>query len=241
MKRLAKLVHDDNLDLYALALVALVFTALGVVGLAETSALISATLALLAFLAFSQIKSRRQVAGVVAERGVLREDFPPDLAARRARARDYLFIGRSMARTSNTMRGELREMLERGARIRVMMVDPESEPAIAAAALYSFSGSDPALLAGRIRGVLAELDHLRSLTGGNLEIRLTGFVPAMGLQIVDGAYICAQRFEYHPPAESGPILALEPRDGVWFHRFAAEAERMWADGTPWPGQSALGN
>ncbi|WP_062349129.1 hypothetical protein [Herbidospora yilanensis] len=164
MKRLTRLVRDENLDLYLLGLVALAFTLLGVVGLAETSVLISATLALLA-----------------------------------------------------------------------MMVDPDDEPVIAAAALIGYSGSDPALLAGRIRGVLAELDHLRSLTGGNLEIRLTRHVPTVGLQVIDGGYVCAQRFEYRPPAESGPILALEPRDGLWFHRFAAEAERMWDDGVPWPG------
>ncbi|WP_212735336.1 hypothetical protein [Herbidospora galbida] len=235
MKRLADLVRDDNFDLYVLGLVALVFTVLGVVGLAETSVLISATLALLALLAFSQIKSRRQVAQLVADRSALREDFPPDLAARRARARDYLFIGRSMARTANTMRADLKALLESGARIRVMMVDPDDESVIAAAALIGYSGSDPALLAGRIRGVLAELDHLRSLTGGNLEIRLTRFVPSVGLQVVDGQYICAQRFEHRPTGESGPILALEPRDGVWFHRFAAEAERMWDDGIPWSG------
>nr|WP_062335075.1 hypothetical protein [Herbidospora sakaeratensis] len=234
MKRLRNLVHDDNLDLYALALVALVFTALGVVGLADTAALISGTLALLAFLAFSQIKSRRQVAGLVADRNFLREDFPKDLADRRARARDYLFIGRSMARTLNTARGELRTMLLSGARIRVMMVDPDDEAAIAAASLHSFSGSDPRLLVQRIQSALAELDSLRAKTGGNLEVRLARFVPALGVQVIDGTYLCAQRFEYLPPGESGPILALEPRDGVWFHRFAAEAERMWDDGIPWP-------
>lgn len=103
---MTRLVRDENLDLYLLGLVAPAFTVLGVVGLAETSVLISATLALLA-----------------------------------------------------------------------MMVDPDDEPVIAAAALIGYSGSDPALLAGRIRGVLAELDHLRSLTGGNLEIRLTRHVP----------------------------------------------------------------
>ncbi|NAS21265.1 hypothetical protein GT755_06135 [Herbidospora sp. NEAU-GS84] len=235
MKRLTRLVRDENLDLYLLGLVALAFTALGVVGLAETPVLLSATLALLALLAFSQIKSRRQVADLVADRRLLRDDFPPELAARRARARDYLFIGRSMARTANTMRADLKAMLESGARIRVMMVDPDNEPVIAAAALIGYSGSDPALLAGRIRGVLAELDHLRSLTGGNLEIRLTRFVPTVGLQVIDGVYVCAQRFEHRPPGESGPILALEPGDGLWFHRFAAEAERMWDDGVPWPG------
>ncbi|GAB1821481.1 hypothetical protein [Herbidospora sp. RD11066] len=232
MKRLAKLVRDDNLDLYLLALVALVFTVLGSVGLAETSVLISVTLAVLALLAFSQIKSRRQVADLVADHRLLRDDFPADLAARRARARDYLFIGRSMARTSNTMRFELRRILENGGRVRVLIADPDNDAVITAVALHSAGGADPALLAGRIRGVLAELDQIRST--GRLEIRLAGFVPSMGLQIIDGVYICAQRFEHRPAAESGPILALEPRDGAWFHRFAAEAERMWDDGTPWP-------
>ncbi|WP_218011222.1 hypothetical protein [Herbidospora mongoliensis] len=238
MKRLATLVRDDNLDLYLLAVVALVFTVLGSVGLADTSVLISVTLAVLALLAFSQIKSRKQVAAVAAEAGLLRDDFPADLPARRAGARDFLFIGRSMARTANTMRGDLRRMLAAGARVRVLVVDPGDEVMVASSARHSGADVDPALLAGRIRSVLAELAHLRETTGGDLQIRVAGFVPSIGVNAIDtatpGGLICVQHFEHRPEIESGPILTLRPHDGLWYQRFAAEAERMWNDGTPWP-------
>jgi hypothetical protein len=55
---------DANLDLYCLIITALLFTVLGGFGISDVKTLSSAVLALLAFLAFSQIRSRNQIGAI---------------------------------------------------------------------------------------------------------------------------------------------------------------------------------
>jgi hypothetical protein len=61
-RALVRIISDDNLDLYILATAALAFTVLGTVGISDVKMLSSVLLALLAYLALSQVRSRRQVA-----------------------------------------------------------------------------------------------------------------------------------------------------------------------------------
>jgi hypothetical protein len=50
--------------------------------------------------------------------------------------------------------------------------------------------------------------------------------------------VCVQHYEYHPAGEAAPVFVLEPQDAPWYQHFAAEAERLWEAGTPWPLSSA---
>src|SRR5690349_16576640 len=123
-----RLVHDDNLDLYALIVVALVFTVLGFTGVGS-SLIPAATVGTLAVLACSQIRSRNHVAEIAAAQrtdpqSVLRRDFPDDLDVRRRAATDLLYVGVSMFRTLPSIRDDLRRMAQTGHRVRVILVDP---------------------------------------------------------------------------------------------------------------------
>jgi hypothetical protein len=84
LRAAARLVTDDNLDLYILAGAALTFTVLGFTGVSNVSILTSAVLALLATLALSQIQSRRHVAVIATTHradplALLQEALPPEL------------------------------------------------------------------------------------------------------------------------------------------------------------------
>ena len=68
---------DDQFDLYALAIVAFIFTLLGVTGVADARTLSSVILAFLALLATSQVRSRRMV---------------NDLARKYPGSRQYLYV-----------------------------------------------------------------------------------------------------------------------------------------------------
>src|SRR5689334_15750515 len=99
-----RIVLDEYLDLYLLAGAALAFTALGIVGLASIKLLTSATVALLAVVALSQIRSRRQVAEIAKGHrfdrlSVFQPGFPDELEAKRGSAASLLLIGISMSRT----------------------------------------------------------------------------------------------------------------------------------------------
>ncbi len=243
-RHVVRVVSDEYLDLYILGLAALTFTILGVVGIASIKVLASVTLAFLAVLAYSQIRSRRQVTEIArAQRSdplsIFRSEFPDDLENRRASASSLLLIGMSMTRTvqggSLTV---LRQMLRSGGRIRVLLLDPTDEGLVRAAFTNRPHGITADRLRRRIEATLDELADLRDGTGGELEIRVARFIPPMGMNAVDvegpNGLIILQHYEHRPVREPAPIFAVTPRDGLWYEHFRAEAERLWDDGTPWP-------
>jgi len=70
MRLAIRIVSDEYLDLYVLAVAALTFTILGIAGVAGIKVLASVTLALLAVLAYWQIRSRRHVADTASRASV---------------------------------------------------------------------------------------------------------------------------------------------------------------------------
>ncbi|GAA0959136.1 hypothetical protein GCM10009554_72370 [Kribbella koreensis] len=231
---------DDNVDLWLLTAAAAVFTVLGIVDVADMNVLSAAILALLAALAFAQIKSRRLVAQLAKNRpgagGVLLHNYPEDLVRRRAEADDVLLIGVSMARTIQGRRDDFHNALTRGASLRVLLVDPTDEGLVGQAALLRPAGP-AALMAQRIRSTLEELVELKASTNGRLEIRVAQFIPPIGVNLLRharSASITVQFPELRPVSGPGPVLHLEQADGGWFSFYEQQAERLWAAGTPWP-------
>ncbi|MFK4084326.1 hypothetical protein ACI2LF_09480 [Kribbella sp. NPDC020789] len=234
-----RVLTDDNFDLWLLTGAAGVFTVLGIVNVAKAEVLSSAILALLAALAIAQIKSRRLVAEI-ADRAqpaeLLLRDFPEDLARRRAAADDVLLIGIAMARTVQGARDDFHRALVRGARLRVLVVDPADEVLVGQAAMHRPVGR-AALLAQRIMTTIEELEELKASTQGNLEIRVAQFVPPIGVNLIRGqgaASVTVQQPELRPASEPGPIMHFTEADGGWFNFYAQQAERLWEAGVSWP-------
>lgn len=134
-----RLLTDENVDLWLLTLTAAVFTVLGIVDVASMNVLSAAILALLAALAFAQIKSRKLVAEIATDhsgsREVLLREFPEDLIRQRAEANDILLIGIALARTIQGGRDDFYRALTRGARLRVLLLDPTDEELVRQGAL----------------------------------------------------------------------------------------------------------
>jgi hypothetical protein len=133
---------------------------------------------------------------------------------------------------------DMRHTLRSGGKIRILLVDPTNDELVAAVAMHGPYGINPGHARRRIQGTLDELTDLQNSTGGNLEIRVTSFIPPMGLNVIDAdttdGLIVAQHYEHRPTAEAAPIFCLKPADGMWYEHFAEEALRLWEDGTPWP-------
>jgi len=236
-------ITDDNLDLYVLGAVALVFTVLGATGISDVKTLSSVVTALLALLAFSQIRSRRLTEQVRdSNRGgpaaLFEPEFPADLIARRAAAFDILLIGHSMTRTVQGMRSDIRSILEAGGRIRVLLLDPTDDALIDVADRRISRSLGHGRLRQRILTTLDELTSLKSRTSGRLEIRVSSRISSAGFNCLDVSskrgLICVQHYEYRPPGEASPVFTMEPKDAPWYGHFADEAERLWEDGAPWP-------
>jgi hypothetical protein len=214
------------------------------VGIADMKLLASVILALLAVLAYSQIRSRRHVAEIAAAQSsdplsIFNTEFPDDVDRRRGSAQSLLLIGMSMTRTvqggSLTV---LRQSLGSGGKIRVLLMDPTDDELIRAASAHSQHGITQDRLKRRIEATLDELAALEDVTSGDLEIRVTSFIPHMGVNAIDpgspSGMLVLQHYEHRPAGESSPIFSLRSGDGFWYDHFAAEAERLWEDGTSWP-------
>ncbi len=190
-RTLARVLFDEYLDLYILGVTALAFTVLGFLGIAGVKVLASITLALLAVLAYSQIRSRRHVADIARSQShdplsVLHESFPPELDDRRAAASSLLLIGVSLGTTVHGgSLAALRRMLESGGRLRVMVLDPTNDELVRAASLHRPAAIMPERPRRRIEATLDELEGLRDSTRGQLDIRVAPFVPQMNITAID--------------------------------------------------------
>jgi hypothetical protein len=242
-----RLVNDDNLDLYLLSVVALAFTLLGATGISDVKTLSSVVLALLAVLAFSQIRSRRLTEQIrrsdtVSRASLFQPGFPSDIISRRAEAFDILLIGNSMTRTVQGLRRDMLAILDSGGRMRVLVLDPTDEALMATADRGTEENFVPGRLRRRILTTLEDLTALNGRTTGRLEVRVSSHLLAAGFNCLDVAsprgLICFQHYEYRPNGEPAPVFTLEPADAPWYQHFAAEAERLWEAGTPWPLSSA---
>jgi hypothetical protein len=238
LRSAARLVGDENLDLYILACAALTFTVLGFTGVSSVAVLTSAVLALLATLALSQIRSRRHVSAIAAGAradplALFQQALPPELDSLRSASASYLFIGESMARLVHTGRDDIRRLMREGRAVRVLLLDPD-DPALMRAA----DRTGERLLEGRIHGTLNELASLRDTGGGQLEIRICSFVPRISLNAFNlgepNGVLFIQHYEHRPAGDSLPVFRLDSKDGFWYQHFAAEAVRMWEDAIPWP-------
>lgn len=242
-RALVRVINDDNLDLYLLGTVALVFTVLGITGISDTRIMSAVVVAMLALLAFSQIKSRRLLEQVRDEsRGggtaLFSREFETELIPRRAQAHDILLVGLSMSRTVHGMRADMSRILTAGGRIRVLVLDPTDEALVAAADRRIAESLGPGKLRSRIMATLDDLSTLGERAEGRLEIRVSSALPAAGFNCLDTAgargIVCVQHYEFRPTGEAAPVFTLRPSDGAWYQHFLDEAERLWDAGTRWP-------
>ncbi|MFL6121613.1 DUF5919 domain-containing protein [Actinophytocola sp.] len=242
-RSLIRFISDENLDLYLLGTVALVFTVLGITGISDVRTTSAVVVALLALLAFSQIRSRKLVEQIRnSSRGglaaVFTREFPAALVSRRAAAKDLLLVGLAMSRTVHGIRSDLSRILAAGGRVRVLVLDPTDRSLLEAADRRNLANVGPDKLRARILTTLDDLTSLREHIDGRLEIRVSSDIPPAGFNCVDAesqrGLVTVQHYEYRPAGEAAPIFVLTPADGAWYQHFLAEAERLWAAGAEWP-------
>jgi hypothetical protein len=225
-----------DLDLYALLLVGLIFSVLGVIGVSDTKTLSSVVLALLTLLAFSQIRARHSAHEAGSKGVVFYGDFPEDVYKHRDSVRsDWLYIGTSGYRTIGAGRLQIVRMLQRNVRVRILLLDFEREGLLESLALRDSRGSSPSRLRERIEASLAEIQEIQQEGHpGKLEVKLLSFVTTVGVNAFDAhrpdGEIFVQHYEHGASAEASPIYGLSVDDGYWYQHQWAEFERMWSSG-----------
>lgn len=161
--------------------------------------------------------------------------------------------GVTLTATVNKQFGNLRERLQAGAKIRILVVDPDSV-ALKMSAERSTSPDDTDYYRVRLDATLREIEYLfksweefkairdsPSRTGG-LSVRLLSYAPSFGILSFDAnrdngialVEIYPHKFGFKSP----PTFDLTPqRDGNWYKYFVDQFDEMWNASRPWQPRS----
>jgi hypothetical protein len=136
MEVLKRIVSDirkgKNIDLYFFAFAALTLAILNGLGLAHKTLVESVTLAVLGLLAAYSLGIRDRLNGINEKlsgtRNLLCDEFPPNLKDNVVVGSKELFIvGITLNRTITTFYSQLEQKLKDGQKIKILLVEPNSE------------------------------------------------------------------------------------------------------------------
>jgi hypothetical protein len=238
-------------------------------GLWLTQSLLTAILGVLALLATSEIVERyRKLNGI--EKAVNRSlsflesrftdrpsaiaffQKPPSLDPYIQSANQIDLCGVTLTSTVNKQFGNLRERLQMGAKIRILVIDPGST-ALKMTAERSTSPDDTDYYRVRLDATLREIAYLfksweefKALQGGsseagNLSVRLLSYAPSFGVISFDAnqdnGIVFVEIYPHKFGFKSPPTFDLMPkRDGNWHKYFVDQFDEMWNVAKPWQPQ-----
>ena len=161
----------------------------------------------------------------------------PSMRERLLQADSIYINGVTLSRTSDTFWDVFKQKIGEGAKIRILVVNPD--PKILDVAVNLFHKHlDPNRLR---REIEHSLDNFESLTAGQatgeaFQVRLLPCAPPYGIWLIDAGTPKAEIWvELYPfRSQQQPTFHLLPhRDGEWFAFFQRQFELMWNAGEEW--------
>jgi len=157
------------------------------------------------------------------------------------KTQDLFLCGVVLKATARSHRGIYSKLLEKGARLRFAVLDPNSPDTQTIAEMWGVSSEH---IANDIRATLAELKVLQNIAStqsGTVEIRLLKHEPVFSFSLrdpnrQDGRLYGDMRL-YGLEAGLRPSWELTPNDGIWFERFVESCEALWNDSILWKNES----
>jgi len=157
--------------------------------------------------------------------------------------------GVTLTSTVNKQFGNLRERLQMGAKIRILIIDPDSA-ALKMTAERSTSPDDTDYYRVRLDATLREIAYLfrsweeiKTLQGdssraGSLAVRLMSYAPSFGIISFnanqDNGIVFVEIYPHKFGFKTPPNFELTPkRDGDWYKYFVDQFEEMWNAAKPW--------
>jgi hypothetical protein len=167
---------------------------------------------------------------------------PPNIRSYLERATQIDLCGVTLTSTLNKEYGTIRDRLQAGARIRIMLIDPESN-ALDMTAQRSMNPDDLDYYRIRLESSLRELAYIFKFVDttksiGVISVRLLSYAPSFGIVSLDSKEkdgvtlidIYPHKFGYEVP----PTFDLIPeRDQDWHAYFVKQFEIMWDAAKPW--------
>lgn len=240
--------QGENLDLYLTVFVALVVGFVSLFGFANQAIVASLTLAVLALLAYSILKSRYQFEdisnkletsnGELISRDFIFSQDRPVLTERIRRAKSVAHNGISLIGTTNDP--NLSEFANNGGEIRLLLIDPK-DIALEVASQRFYKHQNPIELKDEVELSLKNLRNMQATGPKLVSIRLFRAVPAYSIWLIDAntsqAEMWVGLYTFRDRAELWLHL-LPHRDKQLFDFFSKQFEKMWDSSYKWPLQNA---
>jgi hypothetical protein len=253
-----------NFDTLIAILISIVATAIGIFGGSQFLLLagIAATLAILAVGLIRDRLHREMLSEQIAELKMSLPDRPSALSFFRTRP-DFLSMlqsafqidlcGVTLTNTINMQFSVLRERLEAGAKVRILLVDPHTQ-AIEMSAQRSINPKDTEYYRRRLESSLSDLTYLykynedmkrirkKMSKAGTLSVRLLSYAPSFGMTCLDPdkkqGLLYVEIFPHKLGYKTAPKFELTlNNDKKWYTYFLEQFEQMWEAATPWDPKS----
>jgi hypothetical protein len=173
---------------------------------------------------------------------------PPDLQTHIQSSKEIDLCGVCLTSTINKQFSTLCEQLKIGARIRILIMAPDSQ-AVEVAGFRSEVG-DAEYYKKRLAATFQDLEYLYKswrdsapAGSGELHVRLLQYPPSFGIHAFDSnrtSGVMFVEFYPHKSAAESPILELRfDRDGKWYQYFSNQFDKMWVDAQPWEHKNSV--
>lgn len=226
----------ENYDLYLGLLAATIVILLDLLSVPMQGAMDSVTLAILALVTVGLLGNRWRLEQLQQATGarhptLLDQDAGVDGLFREAR--EIWLLGISRSTTIARQFPVLEEMLRRGGKIRVLIIDPLGNGPMLAGDRH-YVPTDEDRCRAIIRRALSDLSCLRQFgtQADSLEVKTLDFVPSFGLTLFDPdtQHGAIQVILYNHAVETTPIvpqLLLSPHDHPWYRFYRKQMDTLW--------------
>lgn len=243
MKILQQIWHDirqgENIDLYLTVLIAVALAILNLFGI--TDYLIGPiTLAVLALLSISSLVNRRRLEDILERLGppenkLVQNKLPPNLEDTIKDCRELWIIGIYLGRTLATYYPILKEKLQNGDSIKVLITDPNgiSYPLVSK---RSTAPVTPEEVQHHIRLSLSTLCALREISSSNMEVRIIDYMLPFGVFATDlgkrDGIIIVEYYPFKMETDS-PVLVVDSLNKHWFDFYRRQIKVLWDASSNW--------
>jgi hypothetical protein len=231
--------RGENIDAYLTIIVAIIVPLLNILGILPQSALAAITLAVLSLLAILSLGNRYRLeqileAGHQSLDNVLLRKFPATLESDIEVAKDLWIMGSNLGSTVPTLYSVLENKLQRGDKVRVLVITPRSEASkLTITRVYRPIAQEQ--FDDVILSTLKLLQSLRQEDSKNLEVRTIDFPIAIGFFAINpesaNGIIYLEHYSYKSTTDQIPKMILRPKDGYWYDFYKDQLVQIWNSST----------
>lgn len=246
MKTIKRIIEDfkkgEEIDVYITLIFSIVITILSLSGYNLANYIGSLTIAIIALLTYSILKSRHQIKELISHtsldaNNILLKDVPEEeIIERIKKTKEALIVGPILQRTIKNHYSIYEELLQKEVSLRFLLVNPNNI-ASDIIAIRPYANVNVDRVKSEIQSTLASLENLKKETSGNVQIRTIDYPISFGGFFLDSksvqGMIYLRFYPFKMRDRDRPKLKLNQLDDYWFNYFIQQAEKLWDYGKDW--------